>query len=112
MAADKVFWPNYLFFVDFSADTTELAAIPLGELSAADATLVAASLSSHDTGKYRADWNDKEDTDYTLVGATVLFNGDNHTGLPSNALFKKALILRFAWADAVNVLVLQYNPAQ
>lgn len=109
--ADTIFWPNYLFFVDFSADAGELAGIAVGDLSAADATLIAASLSSHDLGKFRADWTDKEDEPYTLAGAKVMYNGDNHTGLPSNGLFKKALILALPWASAPgNLLVLQYNP--
>jgi hypothetical protein len=48
------FWPNYLFFVDMSDEAAELAAIPEGPLSASNATLLAAALSTHDTGEGRA----------------------------------------------------------
>ena len=104
------FWPNYLFFTDFSSDATELSQVPVGVLSASDATLLAASLSTHDKGEHRADWTDREDEPFTLAGAKVLFNGDNHTNHPSNALFKQVLIVELPWADAPrNVLVVQYN---
>ena len=104
------FWPNYLFFTDFSSDGDELSKVPMGVLSASDATLLAASLSTHDKGAYGAHWTDKEEEPYTLAGATVLFNGENHTHLPSNALFKYALIVQLPWAEGPhNLLVLQYN---
>jgi hypothetical protein len=108
--ADTTFWPNYLFFTDFSADAASLSAVPVGELSESDATLLAASLSSHDTGAARALWNANEGEPYSLLGAKVVFNGDNHTNLPSNALFKQALIVELPWVDGVhNLLVVQYN---
>jgi hypothetical protein len=104
------FWPNYLFFTDFSSDGDVLAKVPLGVLSAADATLLAASLSTHDKGEHRAQWTDKEEEPYTLAGAEVKFNDVNHTHLPSNALFKYALVLELPWANGPhNLLVLQYN---
>lgn len=104
------FWPNYLFFTDFSSDGDELSQVPVGVLSASDATLLAASLSTHDKGEHRAEWTDQEEAPHTLAGATVLFNGENHTNLPSSALYKYALIVQLPWAVAPhNVLVLQYN---
>lgn len=110
--ADKIFWPNYLFFTDFSAEAATLAAIPTGVLSDANASQLAALLSSHDTGAARSEWTAEADQPYTLAGATVMFNGANHTNMPSNALFSQVLIVQLPWADAPsNLLVLQYNPS-
>lgn len=104
------FWPNYLFFTDFSSDAAELATVPLGVLSADNAKLLAASLSSHDTGEVRSQWTDEEDQPYTLAGAEVIFSGVNHTNLPSNALFAYALVVKLPWDDGpCNLLVIQYN---
>lgn len=109
--ADKTFWPNYLFFTDFSSEAVALAAIPAGVLSDGDATMLAATLSAHDTGEARAQWTAEADQPYTLAGATVVFSGANHTNMPSNALFSQVLIVQLPWADAPsNLLVLQYNP--
>jgi sulfite reductase beta subunit-like hemoprotein len=105
------FWPNYLFFVDMSDEATELAAIPEGPLSASNATLLAAALSTHDTGEGRALWTDQPADQFTTQGATVQYNGANKTGLPSNALFTNVLILAFPWAGPAprNVMGLHYN---
>jgi hypothetical protein len=104
------FWPNYLFFTDFSNDADTLSKVPVGVLSAADATLLSASLSSFDKGEHRGEWTDQEEAPYTFAGAKVIFNGENHTSFPSNSLFKFALIVELPWADAPhNLLVIQYN---
>lgn len=105
------FWPNYLFFVDMSDEATELASIPLGELSASNATLLAAALSTHDTNETRAQWTDQAAEQFTTQGAVVQYNGVNKTGLPSNALFDHVLIIAFPWAGPApkNVMGLHYN---
>lgn len=108
--SDNTYWPNYLFFTDFSADAAQLVNVPTGVLSEASATLLAASLSSHDTGPARALWNTAEEEPYTLAGAAVVFNGANHTHLPSNALYDHALVLQLPWGtEPQNLLVIQYN---
>ncbi|BDD79836.1 hypothetical protein [Burkholderia phage FLC9] len=104
------FWPNYLFFTDFSNDADTLSKIPVGVLSAEDAKFLSASLSSFDKGEHRGDWTDVEEAAYTLAGANVVFNGENHTSFPSNALYKYALIVELPWAAVPhNLLVVQYN---
>lgn len=108
--SDTIFWPNYLFFTNFSDDAEQLLSVPLGILSAENATLLAAALSSHDTGPARSLWNTEEDQPYTLDGAEVVFSGENHTNLPTNALFSHVLVVRLPWApEPHNVMALQYN---
>ena len=106
-----IFWLNYLFFVDMSDEADTLEHVPTGVLSQDNATLLAAVLSTHDTGEGRALWTDKPGTEWSLVGAQVVFNGENNTGLPSNGLFNHVLILKFPDASTAPVgeIVLNYN---
>lgn len=110
-----IFWLNYLFFVDMSDEADTLQAVPSGVLSQDDATLLAAVLSTHDKGEGRALWTDKPGNAWSLVGASVVYNGANNTGLPSNALYNHVLILQFPDTSTAPVgqIVLNYNlPAQ
>jgi hypothetical protein len=108
---DKVFWFNYLFFVDFSSEKDALSAIPTGQLSEANTTLLAAMLSNHDNGEGRSLWTDKPGTAWSLAEAEVEFNGENHTNLPTNARFDHVLILKFPDTSTAPVgnIVLNYN---
>lgn len=108
--SDNIYWPNYLFFTDFSNDAEQLIKVPTGVLSASDATLLVAALSTHDTGPCRALWNAEEGQAYSLAGANVLFNDKNHTNLPTNGRYGYALVLQLPWGDApYNLLALNYN---
>lgn len=106
---NQVFWLNYLFFVDFTPDRDEIAAIPVGPLSAESASLLAASLSSRDGGEYRGEWAAAGESAYSLEGAEVTHNGANSLGFPSNALYANVLMLKFADARTASQLVLHYN---
>lgn len=108
--SDNTFWPNYLFFTDFSADAEALLKVPVGVLSEADATLIAASLNNYDKGAFKGDWNTEEEKPYTLAGATVMVSGDNHVNFPTNSLFSHVVLIQLPWAKAPsNVIALQYN---
>jgi len=106
-----IFWLNYLFFVDMSDEADTLEHVPVGVLTADNATLLAAVLSTHDTGEGRALWTDKEASAWSLAGAEVVYNGANNTSLPSNGRFSNVLILRFPEASTAPVgeIVLNYN---
>jgi hypothetical protein len=108
---NDTFWLNYLFFCDFTDSRDAISGIPGGVLSADNATLLAAALSSHDTGQYRADWTDAADADFSLAGASVVYNGKNDTNLPSNARFDNVLILSFTkdGKKPLGRIVLNYN---
>jgi hypothetical protein len=108
--SDTTFWPNYLFFNDFSDEVDGLQAIPLGVLSDANATLLSAMLSSHDKGEFRALWNKEEGQPYTLAGATVVAIGENHVNFPTNSLFSHIVVLQLPWAEGKhNFVTFQYN---
>lgn len=95
MSDTQVFWPNYLFFADFSDEKDSLVDLPLGLVSQDTATILAAALSTHDTGEGRALWTDKENFSWGLMGATITYNGVNQTGLASNGAFDHVLMLEF-----------------
>lgn len=107
----EIFWLNYLFFVDLSAEADTLEHVPVGPLSADNATLLAAILSTHDTGEGRALWTDKAANAWSLAQAEVTFNGQNQTGLPSNGLYNHVLMLKFPDNSTapVGTIVLHYN---
>lgn len=107
----EIFWLNYLFFVDLSDEADTLEHVPAGVLSADNATLLAAVLSTHDTGEGRALWTDKPGTAWSLADAEVIFNGANETGFPSNGLYSNVLMLKFPATSTAPVgeIVLHYN---
>lgn len=109
--SDQIFWLNYLFFVDFSADKTMLSQLTTGELSDTEAAALAASLSNHDTGEGRALWTAQPAANWSLYKAKVVYNGPNQTGLPSNALYDHVTILEFPETSQgpVGQIVLNYN---
>lgn len=111
MNESLIFWPNYLFFTDFSDDAASLQEFLVGPVNAADATTLAALLGTHDTGQGRALWTDQPANVWTTAGATIKYNGANNTGLPSNALFQQVLILQLVCpADApVDFVGIHYN---
>lgn len=109
----KIFWPNYLFHADFSADQAELAEIPLGAVSADTATLLAATLSTHDTGEGRALWTDQAANAWSLEGVEVTYNGQNSSLFPTKYIHNTVLGIKFP-ADSVTppagtLLYLQYD---
>jgi hypothetical protein len=114
MANNQVAWLNYLFFADFSSDESTIAAIPVGALSQADATQLAALLSTHDSGEGRALWVDQANPDWGLLGATVTYNGPNLTGFATNGAFNSVLMLSFP--DTQNspqgLIALNYNSGE
>lgn len=109
--SDNIFWPNYLFFTDFSAEAATLSAIAAGPLSATDAASLVAMLSNNDTGSFRAQWTAQPGQPYTLDAAKVISNGPNNTLLPSNALFNRVLLLELPWAGSgpANFIGFHYN---
>jgi|SRR6185312_12420914 len=95
MADNQVFWPNYLFFCDFTAEKDTLATLPLGLISQASATTLAAMLSAHDTGEGRSLWVDQSNPEWGLLGAEITHNGPNETGFLSNGLYDTVLMIQF-----------------
>lgn len=114
MANSQVEWLNYLFFCDFSTDKDALEALPLGEVSQDTATLLAATLSSHDQGEGRAQWVDKANPEWGLLGASISYNGPNQTGFASNGAYDRILILQFpdSQVKPQGMIVLNYNTGE
>jgi hypothetical protein len=106
-----IFWLNYLFFTDFTSDAASIVDLPEGLVNTDTATLLAALLSTHDTGVGRPLWTDKAGAEWSTAGATIVYNGPNSTGQPSNALFANILILEFPATSTAPVgrIVLNYN---
>lgn len=111
MDENQVFWPNYLFFADFSTDQASLVDLPLGPVSQDTATLLAATLSTHDTGEGRALWVDKANPAWGLVGANIIYNGVNKTSFASNGAFDHVLLLEFpdTQTSPQGIVALNYN---
>lgn len=109
----NIFWPNYLFHGDFSADQAELAEIPLGVVTADSATLLAATLSTHDTGEGRALWSDQAGAPWSLEGVEVTYNGQNDSMFPTKYIHNTVLGIRFpansVTPPAGTLLYLQYD---
>ena len=101
-------WLNYLFFTDFTSNREVLSAIPAGVVDEHNATMLAASLSEHDKGQYRANWTDQPGTEFSVAGVEVVY-----TSLPTNGLYKYTLILKFPSTSTApsGRIVLQYNDA-
>lgn len=110
---DKIFWPNYLFHADFSADQAELAGIALGPINADSATLLAATLSTHDSGEGRALWTDQAAEEWSLAGVEVVYNGQNSSLFPTKYIHNTVLGIKFPDSSvtppAGTLLYLQYD---
>lgn len=109
--SDQTFWANYLFFADFSADKDSLVDLPTGVVDEHTATILAAALSTHDTGVGRALWTDQANPEWGLVGAEIIHNGPNETGFASNGAFDHVLMLKFpsTQVSPQGIIALQYN---
>lgn len=109
--SDQTFWANYLFFADFSADKDSLVDLPTGVVDEHTATILAAALSTHDTGVGRALWTDQATPDWGLVGAEIIHNGPNQTSFASNGMYDHALLLKFpdTQVSPQGIIALQYN---
>lgn len=88
---DPTYWFNYFFHTDFSEHAAELLAIPEGPLSQADGEYIAAILLDVDQGEHKAEWNDTSAQPLSLLGATVLYVGDNDTLRPTKGTFSKTI---------------------
>lgn len=111
MEENQIFWLNYLFFADFSDDKDSLVDLAVGTVDQHTATLLAAALSTHDQGEGRALWVDTNNPAWGLLGAEIVYNGPNMTGMPTNGMFDHVLTLKFpdAQTSPQGVLSLNYN---
>lgn len=111
MADNQIFWPNYLFFCDFTDEKDTLATLPVGVISQATATTLAAALSSHDQGVGRSLWVDQANPEWGLLGAQIIHNGPNETGFLSNGLYDAVLMIQFPSTQVApqGVISLHYN---
>lgn len=111
MDENEVFWPNYLFFADFSDDQASLVDLPVGPLDQHGATILAAALSTHDSGEGRALWVDQENPAWGLLGANIKYNGVNQTSFSSNGAFDHVLMLEFpdTQTSPKGIVALNYN---
>lgn len=111
MSENRIFWPNYLFFCDFTDDKDTLAALPVGPITQSTATLLAAALSTHDQGVGRSLWVDQTNPEWGLLGAEITHNGPNETGFLSNGLYDAVLMIQFPSTQVYpqGVVSLHYN---
>lgn len=91
-------WVNYFFSADFSASAAFFETCQKGEVIEGEKarTLCSMLLSADTHGNDAVNWNTQEGQSFSVVGATVVYNGVNKRDFPTNFKFNRVMRLRFS----------------
>lgn len=106
-------WKNYFFTADFTDVRDYLSSKEEGYLfHGSEADVLSQILTDHDTRRASDDWNaHNRECNYNVVGAKVVYNGENSQRYRSNAKYSHILVLEFPVNNFCpqGQITLQYN---
>lgn len=90
-------WKNYFFTVDFSDCASVLTPLTAGTVIDETVGLELATVfQEHDPHASKKElWNVHPEHEYSVLGATVAYNGPNDDMMPTNAKYTHVVVLDF-----------------